>query len=231
MSNHIIKIAIADDHQVFREGLSFILSKNESFKILFDVADGKELLEKLRFYQPDVVLLDIRMPNIDGVQATKEIRADFPRTKIIILTMNDNDDFILMLLDMGVNGYLLKNTSSAEVIHTIESVIEKGFHFDDRVMQIMLRGLSKRRFPKPKPKDIKVDLLTPKEQVIMKLILKEYSNLQIAEKLDLSTRTVETHRKNILEKLNVKNTVGLVIRALELGFLPDDNNDDDDNDE
>lgn len=220
-SKRTTKIAIADDHQMFREVLTFIINKNENFEMLFDAADGKELLEKLVFHKPDVLLLDIRMPFIDGFQATKEIKAEFPKIKIIILTMYDNDDFILNLLDMGINSYLLKNTSSTEVINAIESVMDKEYYFDDRVCQVMLRGLNRKRFTKPKLKKINREIqLTTKEEEILNFILNEYSTPEIAKKLFVSTRTIETHRKNILEKFNVKNTVGLVIKALEAGFLP-----------
>jgi DNA-binding NarL/FixJ family response regulator len=216
----ITKIAIADDHAVFREGLAFIIGSHENYQILFDVANGKELLEKLPLHRPDVVLLDLRMPLIDGFQATKEIREDFPNIKIIVLTMHSNDDFILNLLDLGVNSYLLKNTSSKEVIHAIDSVMEKGYYFDELTTEVMFNRLRNRKLTKSKNKKWSQEIdLTPREKEIMGLILKEYNTNEIAEMLDLSSRTIDTHRTNIFAKFEVKNLVGLVIKAIQMGYL------------
>jgi DNA-binding NarL/FixJ family response regulator len=225
--NTTIKIAIADDHQVFREGLSFIISKNRNFDILFDASNGKELLEKLGLYKPEVILLDIKMPIIDGFEATQAIKELYPHIKIIILTMHDNDEFILHLLEMGVNSYLLKNSSSSQVIHAIETVIDKEYFFDERTCQVMLRGLHRKKMFKPKNRKVEKDIqLTQREYEVLRLILYEYSTNEIAEKLILSMRTVETHRKNLFTKFGVKSIVGLVIKAIHLGFFEplEDNN-------
>lgn len=214
-----IKVAIADDHQLFREGLAFILEKEEDFDVLFDAENGEDLLQKLqKSLEPaDVILMDIKMPVMDGMEATQQIKKQYPKMKIISISMYDQEDFVLHLLDLGVNGYLLKETSAQEVKKAIRTVKDKGYYFDDFVSQIMLSGLKRKNRNKPNV-DGHVQITT-REKDVLKLILKECTNHEIAEKLFISVRTVETHRKNLLDKFRVRNTVGLVIRALELGIL------------
>jgi DNA-binding NarL/FixJ family response regulator len=214
-----IKIAIADDHQLFREGLTFIIQQQAEFELIIDAQNGIDLLEKLQQVGqlPDVILMDIKMPQMDGMECTSKIKTLYPQIKIIILTMYDQEDFILHLLDLGVNGYLLKQSSAQEVKKAIIAVVEKDYYFDEVICQVMLRGLKKKKAFKPKM-DENIQI-TSREKEILDLIFKEYTTNEIADKLFLSVRTVETHRKNILEKFGAKNTAGLVIKAINLGLL------------
>lgn len=224
-----IKLVIADDHKLFRQGLAFILQNDERFEFLYDVPNGADLLKALEDQRPlpDVVLLDLKMPEVDGIQATERIKADFPDIKVLVLTMLQQEDFILHLLDLGANGYLLKNASADEVKQAIIAVVEKDFYFTDYVSQVMLRGLQKKRnavrlplmerettsFPEPLS-------ITPREEQVLALIAQELTTPEIADKLFVSIRTIETHRKNLMEKVGAKNTAGLVLKAAKLGLLP-----------
>ena len=214
-----IKIAIADDHQLFREGLAFIIQQHKEFELVIDAENGEDLLEKIKQTSnlPDVILMDIKMPQMDGMECTQKVKTLYPSIKIITLSMYDQEDFILHLLDLGVNGYLLKHSSAQEVKNAILTVLEKGYYFTDFVSQVMLSGLKKKKVFKPKT-DENIQI-TPREKEILDLILKEYTTNEIADKLFISIRTVETHRKNLLEKFGAKNTAGLVIKALHLGLF------------
>ncbi|MEL6534308.1 MAG: response regulator transcription factor [Bacteroidota bacterium] len=209
-----IKISLADDHLLFREGLATIISFVPHLSVIQQASDGEELIALLEEELPDVVLLDLKMPRMDGIQATEIIKERFPSVKIIILTMHHQEDFILHMLNLGVNAYLFKNASTHEVRKAIESCHTKGFYFDDTISQVMLKGLKKKHISKPQL-DAQANI-TPREAEVLDLICREYTTPEIADKLFVSTRTVETHRKNLLTKFNAKNTAGLVIRAISL---------------
>lgn len=213
-----IKIAIVDDHQLFREGLAFIIQQQADFELLIDAKHGQDLLQQLEenLETPHIILMDIKMPVMDGMECTSKIKELYPTIKIISLSMYDQEDFVLHLLDIGVNGYLHKNSSTQEVCKAIRSTLEKDYYFDDFVSQIMLKGLKKKKYFKPKI-DQEVQI-TSREREILDLIFKEYTTKEIAQQLFVSVRTIETHRKNLLDKFGVKNTVGLVVKALDLGL-------------
>ena len=212
-----IKIAIADDHQLFREGLRFILETNSSFRVIIDASNGLELINALESQTPDAILMDLKMPVLDGVETIKEIKLRYPAIKIIVLTMHHEEEYILQLLDLGANGYLLKNTSSQEVFTAIKNVITKDYYFTDYVTTVMLRRIKNQ--VKPTNLENGHPALTKREQEILKLICQEFTTSEIAEKLFISDRTVESHRKSLLEKLNSKNTAGLVFRALKFQII------------
>lgn len=215
-----ITIAIADDHKLFREGLGMILSSMEEFNVLFDAADGQDLMDQLESetsVKPEVLLLDLKMPNKDGLETTREVVSKYPDIKILILTMLDDDDYILHALDQGAHGYLLKDTSADEMKEAILAVYREGYFFSHRVAQVMLKGL-KRKPGAPQALNNSVRI-TEREKEVLGMICQEMTNTAIADKLFLSIRTVESHRKNLLEKLGAKNTAGLVFRAMKEGLV------------
>ena len=213
----MIRIALADDHRLFREGLATVLSSQAHFNVVIEAAGGEELLEKMEKLVPDVLLLDLKMPGMDGIEVAKRVKTDYPKVRIIILTMHHQEDFVLHMLNLGVNAYLFKNASSQEVFKAIEQTYERDYYFDEHISRIMLKGLKKRQRHEPKLDG--TTHLSPREVEVLQLICQELTTAQIADKLFLSHRTVETHRKNLLEKLGAKNTAGLVIKAVSMSLF------------
>lgn len=214
-----ITVAIVDDQQLFREGLTFIIQQHADLKIVLEAEHGQDLLEQLAQAEelPDVILMDIKMPKMDGIECARLLKENYPKIKIITLTVYDQEDYVLHLLDLGVNGYLRKLTSGKDVCTAIRTVCEKGYYFDDFVTQVMLGGLKKKHHIATKPKVDNEVSVTPREREVLELILKEYTTQEIANQLFVSVRTVETHRKNLFDKFGVKNVVGLVVKALQMG--------------
>lgn len=214
-----IRIAIADDHALFCEGLTLIINSRPDFELVLTAHNGQELMdgiEKLK-NPPDVVLLDLKMPVKDGIETTKELHISYPETRILVLTMLDQNDYILHLLDLGANGYLLKNSSAEEVLQAIESVVQKGFCFSDHISQVMLDGLKRKRVAAPKLNE--TSQFSSREIEVCELMKEGLTTQEIADRLFISNRTVETHRKNMMEKLGVKNSAGVIYRALKEGWL------------
>lgn len=210
-----VTVAIADDHVLFRKGLITILELDDDLEVIYDVDNGKELIEKLDAQIPEVILMDLKMPIMDGMEATKQIKAQNPEVKILILSMYDEEKFIIHCLELGANGYLLKNTDPDEVVKAIHTVVAKDFYFNNHISTVMLKGLNQKTRAKGKPQFGNGVELTKREMEILGLICKELTTPEIAEKLFISNRTVEGHRKNLLEKTGAKNTAGLVVFALK----------------
>lgn len=217
--NQTIRVAVADDHALFREGIKMIVESRENLRCVIEADNGQALLDAIAkaAKEPDVVLLDLKMPVMDGMECTKRLREEYPRIKILILTMLDQDDYILHLLDLGANGYLLKNSSADEVQRAIETVMERDFYFSEHVSKVMLSGLQRKR--KSVPVLNATASITEREQEVLRMMCDEHTTAEIAERLFLSVRTVETHRKHLMEKLGAKNTAGIIYRALKEGVL------------
>jgi len=215
-----IKVAIADDHKLFRDGVLLLLSTIDEIEAVFDAENGQQLLNKMKQVsddeRPDVVLVDLKMPVLDGMQTTRAMLQDFPDVRIIILTMIDDDDYILTALDHGAHGYLLKDTSKAELKEAIEAVYTQGHYFNAKTSQAMLKGLKKKGKAASLSNQINV---TSREHEVLQLICEEMTTQEIADQLFLSIRTVESHRKNIMDKLDAKNTAGLVLKAVKAGLV------------
>jgi DNA-binding NarL/FixJ family response regulator len=214
-----INYAIADDHQLFRKGLRLVLGDDSGLNCIGEAENGLELLALLEKEKIDVVLLDIKMPEMDGTEATKQIRAKGYDTKILILTMHDDESFIIHLMEAGANGFLLKNTDPDEVKTAIYAVSENGHYFNDRVSNVMLQTLVNKNNVKTSFKK-SIDL-NDKEKEVLKLICKEHTATEIADKIFLSPRTVEGIRSSLLEKIGVRNSAGLVVYALKNGIYED----------
>lgn len=219
MNDTVICVAIADDHNLFREGLKLIIEGDQGLHLVLESSNGQELLDAIEGmeHKPDVVLLDLKMPVKDGIETTRELKAEYPEIGVLILTMLDQDDYILHLLDMGANGYLLKNSSATEVQTAIRTVVEKDFYFNQHVSSVMLSGLRRKR--KAPPALNNSSHITEREREVLELLCQENTTSEIAERLFVSVRTVETHRKHLMEKLGAKNTAGIVYRAVKEGLL------------
>ena len=209
-----IKLALVDDHNLFRKGLMSILQQNDELEVLFDVVNGKEFLEHSLLDQVEVVLLDIQMPILDGIATTKLLRERNQDIKIIILSMHDEDQFILHLMEIGANGYLLKDTDMDEVIMAIKKVSDSGVYFSDFVSRVMLKKLNKNTQTSTRVFNYKTDL-SNRELEVLKHICEGLTTTEIGDKIFISPRTVEGHRLRIMEKLGVNNTAKLVAFAIK----------------
>ena len=214
-----IKVLLADDHKIFRDGIRSILEKEKDMEIVDEAANGKELLEKLESTAVDVIILDIDIGKPTGIEVTEIIVEKYPGIKVLILSMIGLHDFVIQALEKGATGYILKNTGKDEVITAIRSVSKGDSYFSKEVSSILVEQLNKTRTIKKRPEGIP---LTARELEVLQLIAQEFSNPEIAEKLFISIRTVDTHRRNLLEKLGLKNTAGLVKYAISKGLLKED---------
>lgn len=208
-----IKIVIADDHEIFRDGLKLMLSKYPEIIILGEAENGRELVQLVTQLNPDVILTDIKMPLVDGIEATKKITASHPHIGIIGLSMFDEDELIIDMLEAGAKGYLLKNSDKHEIIEAIRTVYMHQPYYCRNTSHKLMQMIATSRF-NPYNKKEKTTF-SEREIEIIALICQECTNKQIGEKLFLSSRTVEGHRLKILEKMDVKNTVGLVVYAIK----------------
>jgi len=202
-----MNIIIADDHKIFREGISQLIQRSSSKTIVEEASNGIEVIDILKKRAINIVLLDINMPLLDGVETAKEIKKNWHNVKIIMLTMHDSQKYIKNLIEIGVNGYLLKTTSSKELLEAIDVVLNGGKFYDKNVQTSFIEGFSSYQIER----DIR---LTRREKDILKLICEELNTSEIAKKLFISVHTVETHRKNLLLKTGAKNVAGLVKFAL-----------------
>lgn len=212
-----INILIADDHKMFREGLRELLNKEENLKIINDVGSGAEIRTVLKEGNVEVILMDIDMGETNGIAMTSEIKKSHPSVSILALSMHGDKNYIVKMLEAGANGYMLKNAGKDEIIDAIHTVAKGDTYFSGQVSAKLLEHLTN-----PSKKHTRQDTqITDRETEILKLIAEEYSNPEIAEKLFISQRTVDTHRRNLLDKLGVKNTAGLVKYAIQKGILDD----------
>lgn len=211
-----ISYIIADDHAIFRQGIKFSLSEDNSLQCIGEAGDGDELMKLLHNGLPDVILMDLKMPGTDGVAATKEIKRLYPGIKVIVLTMYDDEQYIIHMLDIGANAYLVKNTEPSEIINAIHTVFQNDYYFSDMVSKAMLKSIVNKK--KITPRFDHAVQLNDRETEILKLICKECTTAEIAEQLYLSQRTVEGLRTGMLEKVGVRNTAGLVLFAAKNGL-------------
>ena len=208
------KVILVDDHQMLIDGLSAILAANENIEILKTFTNGNLLLEELHELQPEIILTDISMPDIDGYELTKKIKQQNPSIQVIALSMSGSIADINKMLDVGISGYVLKNVGNQELIEAIYKVAQGKMHFSDDVTEEMVKN----KHAKPNKQEDQVKL-TERELEILKLIVQELNNAEIADKLFISVRTVDSHRQHILEKTGVRNAAGITRFALEYGLV------------
>lgn len=214
-----IRILIADDHNIVRTGLKLLLRSAKDFSIVGEASNGEEVLSLVRKCNPDVAILDISMPKLNGIEATRRIRQDDSSTKILILTIYENEEYVYQMLHAGANGYVLKNANKEELLNAVRTVAAGDRFFSPGISDLMIDEFIKRAGQQEKKKDKGNDTLTKREEEILRYIAGGLTNLQIAEKLFLSVRTVDTHRTNLMHKLDIHDTAGLVRYAIESGML------------
>jgi DNA-binding NarL/FixJ family response regulator len=215
--NEPIKVAIADDHVLFRAGVKTALSIHKDIKMIAEADNGMQLLTVLKHVQPDVILLDIQMPILDGIGTLPEIKKLYPQIKVIMLTMHNDHSMISKLMELGANSYLTKNSDSEIIYQAVKTVHEEEYYFNQLTNKALIDGLRvKRQAEASLPVDAK---LTDKEITILRMICEEKSTKEIADLVDLSPRTVEAIRDKLKVKTGAKSLAGLVMYAVKSGII------------
>jgi two-component system response regulator DegU len=216
MSNKL-RIYIADDHTLFRKAMVNLLSTFKRVSEVKDAENGKELLTLMKYDVPDVAIVDLQMPVMDGSETCQAIIQKYPDVKLIILTMHDSEKYILHMMEMGVHAFLLKNTEPDELERAIYAVVEKDFYHNDLVASALRKNFNDKKHTRNPL--LKSTELSDREKDIVRLLCQELTNKEIGDRLGLSERTVENHRYRILEKLSLKSTIGLVRYAYDSGII------------
>jgi DNA-binding NarL/FixJ family response regulator len=213
----MIRILIADDHKIIRDGIKALLRDIKEFHIAGEAENGLKTIDQIDLLKPDVILMDISMPGMSGIECTLKIKSTHPEIKILVLSMSKEEEHIRKMLEAGASGYILKNTGKEELIKAIKAVSEGNYYFSNDVTESLMKEIL---FPSHSDinKTTKVEL-TERETEILSLISMEYTNSEIAEKLFLSVRTIDAHRRNILGKTGCRNTAGLVRFGIENGLI------------
>ena len=207
--NNQITVLLVDDHPLVMDGIRSCLETYDHIKVVGTATSGQDGLEKATQLQPEIVLMDINMPGLNGLDATELFRERFPNIKLLILSMHDNREYIASALSFGARGYVLKDVPSKEIVTAIEAVHQGGTYFSSGVSEILLSHTDGE----------KSGPLTTREQTILLMLSEGQSNKHVARELDISVRTVETHRRNIKKKLSISSTAGLTRYAIENGLV------------
>jgi DNA-binding NarL/FixJ family response regulator len=210
--NSPIRIVLADDHEIFRDGFRVMLKKQKDLELIAEAGNGKELIETVYIHKPDVVVTDIKMPVMDGIEAARSLKKLMPQVKVIALSMFEDENLVVDMMDAGAKGYLLKNANKEEVFDAIKTVYKNGTYYCNHT-SLKLAKLIGNSNVGDISKTAGVSF-SDREIAIIQLVCEQLSNKEIAEQLNLSPRTIESHRERIIEKMDVKNTVGLVIYAI-----------------
>jgi two-component system nitrate/nitrite response regulator NarL len=210
-----IKVLVVDDHPVVRKGLQSCLERQQRLKVVGEASDGEEALVRTRELAPDVVLMDISMPRMNGLAVTEVLRKETPKVKVLVLSMHSNREYIFRIIQAGAHGYISKEAKPEELLRAIESVYEGGTFFSPEIARAALNQLVNSG-GKKQP----FDQLTSREREVLILIAEGQSNKEIASKLDIGVRTIETHRERIMRRLNIHSVAGLTKFAIANGMIP-----------
>ncbi|MCB0486893.1 MAG: response regulator transcription factor [Cyclobacteriaceae bacterium] len=211
-----INVCIVDDHNLFRKALTRLLKTFSRVNEVTEAEHGKDLIKQMSKVAPDVILLDLEMPIMNGVETAEYVIPKYPDTKIVVLTQHDSEKYMLHMLEMGVHSFLFKNANPDELERAIYSVHDKDFYHNDLISSVMRKSIALRA---EKPMFSKIAELSEREKEIFKLICEELSLKEIGQRLNISEKTIHSHKANIQSKLGVKNTVGMIKYAYENGML------------
>jgi DNA-binding NarL/FixJ family response regulator len=211
------RIVIAEDHTILREGLRSLLSSNSEFDVVGEAGDGWEAIQCVQKYKPDLILTDLSMPRMNGMEAIREIKRRSPGTKIIVLTIHKTEEYILTAFKAGANGYLLKDSTHNELEMAIKKVLGGKQYISPEISERVIEGYLEGK--KTLKKKTSWESLTSREREILKLIAEGYKNKEIADHLCISVKTIEKHRANLMEKLNLHNVQALTTYAIEKGLV------------
>ena len=210
-----LRILIADDHEVVRRGLCTLLQTHEGWEVCGEAKDGREAVEKAKQVRPDVVILDVGMPNLNGLAATRQLLQQNPQQKVIVLTITDSDHVIREALDAGARGFVLKSDAARDLISAVEALQHNRMFFTPRVNDMVLAGFLDRGHNGSNGESPKLPTLTPREREVIQLLAEGKSSKEVACLLNLSTKTAETHRSNIMRKLDIHSIRDLVVYAVK----------------
>jgi two-component system response regulator NreC len=215
----IIRVLLADDHTILRAGLRMMLDAQPDIEVVGEASDGRQALAEAQRLQPDVVLMDITMPEMNGIEATRQVKRALDSTRVLILTMHENEEYLFQVLRAGASGYILKEAASTELISAIRIVCAGRFYMSPSAQSMMV-GDYLQRVRSGEERD-SYSALTEREREILKLVAEGHTNNQIAERLFISPKTVDTHRTHIMDKLNLHSRAELVKYAMRRGLLED----------
>lgn len=211
---------LADDHTIVRQGLARLLEEQPNLKVIGEATDGRHAVEKAKQLKPDIVIMDIAMPRLNGIEAAKRIRKNLPETKILILSMYSHEHYIHELIETGVSGYLLKESSGRDIIKAIHAAMNNETFLSPSISKVLMEAYRSPR--KSSPRTERYKQLSNREREVFQLIAEGYSTRVIAEMLFVSMSTVKSHRAKIMEKLDLNSTVKLVHFAIQLGLVDPD---------
>ncbi len=214
-----LRILIADDHEVVRRGLSTLLQTHEGWEICGEAKDGREAVDMARQLKPDVVILDVGMPNLNGLAATRQLTQHNPGQKVIVLTITDSDEVIREALDAGARGFVLKSDAARDLVSAVEALQRNRMFFTPRVNDMVLAGFLDKGHNGTKGDSPKVPQLTPREREVVQLLAEGKSSKEVASALNLSTKTAETHRSNIMRKLGFHSIRDIVVYAIKNNII------------
>lgn len=211
-----IKVLLVDDHKIVRDGIKLMLESQVGIDVVAEANNGAEALEKLKNVLIDIVIMDINMPEMDGITATKEIKSVYPDVKVLALTMSNDDLHIRQMIQVGASGYIMKSAGRVELKDAINSIMNGKHYFSDEATHSIMMDLVKGKGKPTSPDSVHI---TDRELEILELIVQEFTNQEIAEKLFISSRTVDAHRRNLLQKTGARNTAGLVKYAFQQNII------------
>jgi len=213
------RVIIADDHELSRLGLRTMLQPEADFEVVAEATTGREAVQLTRQFEPDLVLMDIRMPDLDGLSATRSVKAELPRTSILIVTLSEDPDYLLEALRVGAAGYVLKDASRREVVEAMRQVLNGESPLDPKLAAQLIRRLATQTPPKDQPAAKHGDALTQRELDVLRLVAEGKTNAEIAQSLFVSVGTVKVHVERIIDKLGVSDRTQAAVRGVELGYL------------
>jgi DNA-binding NarL/FixJ family response regulator len=211
---NLITILLADDHDVVKRGMKMLLEDEEGIQVIGEASDGLDAIEKVKLLMPNVVILDLTMPKMNGIEAAKIISDEYPEVKILIFSMHHNKEYIVKSVENGANGYLLKDTSKEELLRAIKVVSEGRKYFPPEISEVIIDELLAKTSGTQEETRPIFEKITPKEKQILGMIVQGYNSREMADKLFLSIRTVDNHRANMMKKVKAKNTADLVKMAI-----------------
>lgn len=214
-----LRVVVADDHEVVRKGLRSILEEQPGWEVTGEASDGREAVDKVKSLRPDVSVVDVGMPGLNGLEATRQMLRNDPQTRVLILTMHESDPLIREVLDAGARGYLLKSDASRDLVSAVDAIRKNKTYFTARVAQMVLDGYLDKKPRAVEQSDVPPSRLTPRQREIVQLLAEGKSSKEVAVALNLSVKTAETHRANIMRRLNCHSVSELVRYAIRNNII------------